>query len=111
MFPALLDEASVQRGMCDVYVQYELNNTLSEIWWFVPCCIIEICWLSKQLNEVTRLCFHLQQEKPKLIDPLDYEAVISELGDELKDDPLKDLILFPDNDFSVSVCVCVHFIL
>uniref|UniRef100_A0A667XW39 Dedicator of cytokinesis 10 n=1 Tax=Myripristis murdjan TaxID=586833 RepID=A0A667XW39_9TELE len=42
------------------------------------------------------------QEKPKLIDPLDYEAVISELGDELKEDPLRDLLLFPDNDFSVS---------
>uniref|UniRef100_A0A7N6AXM4 Dedicator of cytokinesis 10 n=1 Tax=Anabas testudineus TaxID=64144 RepID=A0A7N6AXM4_ANATE len=49
----------------------------------------------------------LCQEKPKLIDPLDYEAVISELSDELKEDPLKDLILFPENDFSVSVCKCV----
>uniref|UniRef100_A0A671WE96 Dedicator of cytokinesis 10 n=1 Tax=Sparus aurata TaxID=8175 RepID=A0A671WE96_SPAAU len=39
--------------------------------------------------------------------PLDYETVISELGDELKEDPLRDLLLFPDNDFSVSVCACV----
>lgn len=38
-----------------------------------------------------------------MIDPLDYETVISELGDELKEDPLRDLLLFPDNDFSVSV--------
>uniref|UniRef100_A0A3B4A3M4 PH domain-containing protein n=1 Tax=Periophthalmus magnuspinnatus TaxID=409849 RepID=A0A3B4A3M4_9GOBI len=37
-----------------------------------------------------------------MIDPLDYEAVISELGDELKEDPLRDLLLFPDNDFKVS---------
>ncbi|XP_028319594.1 dedicator of cytokinesis protein 10 isoform X4 [Gouania willdenowi] len=44
----------------------------------------------------------IMQEKPKLIDPLDYEAVISELGDELKEDPLGDLLLFPDNDFVVS---------
>uniref|UniRef100_A0A8D0D8E7 Dedicator of cytokinesis 10 n=1 Tax=Sander lucioperca TaxID=283035 RepID=A0A8D0D8E7_SANLU len=49
------------------------------------------------------LCFHLQQEKPKVIDPLDYETVISELADELKEDPLRDLLLFPDHDFSVSV--------
>ncbi|CAJ1065462.1 dedicator of cytokinesis protein 10 isoform X4 [Xyrichtys novacula] len=42
------------------------------------------------------------QEKPKVIDPLDYETVISELGDELKEDPLRDLLLFPENDFSVS---------
>uniref|UniRef100_A0A669CNM8 Dedicator of cytokinesis 10 n=1 Tax=Oreochromis niloticus TaxID=8128 RepID=A0A669CNM8_ORENI len=34
------------------------------------------------------------------IDPLDYETVISELGDECKEDPLRDLLLFPDNDFS-----------
>ncbi|MEQ2314605.1 hypothetical protein AMECASPLE_013862, partial [Ameca splendens] len=45
----------------------------------------------------------IMQEKPKLIDPLDYEAVISELWDELKEDPLRDLLLFPDNDFSVSM--------
>uniref|UniRef100_A0A8C6TP59 Dedicator of cytokinesis 10 n=1 Tax=Neogobius melanostomus TaxID=47308 RepID=A0A8C6TP59_9GOBI len=42
------------------------------------------------------------EEKPKLVDPLDYEAVVSELGDELKEDPLRDLLLFPDNDFTVS---------
>lgn len=49
----------------------------------------------------------MQQEKPKAIDPLDYEAVISKLGDELKEDPLRDLLLFPDNDFLVSVWVCL----
>uniref|UniRef100_A0A3Q2XK05 Dedicator of cytokinesis C/D N-terminal domain-containing protein n=1 Tax=Hippocampus comes TaxID=109280 RepID=A0A3Q2XK05_HIPCM len=49
-------------------------------------------------------CELSHQEKPKLIDPLDYEAVISELGAELKQDPLRELLLFPDNDFTVSVC-------
>uniref|UniRef100_A0A3P8YJA4 Dedicator of cytokinesis 10 n=1 Tax=Esox lucius TaxID=8010 RepID=A0A3P8YJA4_ESOLU len=44
------------------------------------------------------------QEKPKLIDPLDYEAVIGDLGEELKEDPLRDLLLFPDNDFTVCSC-------
>ncbi|XP_051965596.1 dedicator of cytokinesis protein 10 isoform X3 [Xyrauchen texanus] len=42
------------------------------------------------------------QEKPKLIDPLDYEAVISELEPELREDPLQDLLLFPEHDFTVS---------
>lgn len=50
---------------------------------------------------------HSQQEKPKLIDPLDYETVISELADELKEDPLRDLLVFPDNDFLVSMHVFV----
>uniref|UniRef100_A0A665UJD9 Dedicator of cytokinesis 10 n=1 Tax=Echeneis naucrates TaxID=173247 RepID=A0A665UJD9_ECHNA len=55
------------------------------------------------------LSFGLQQEKPKVIDPLDYEAVIAELGDELKEDPLRELLLFPDNDFTVSVCLWWSF--
>ncbi|XP_066565426.1 dedicator of cytokinesis protein 10 isoform X3 [Amia ocellicauda] len=42
------------------------------------------------------------QEKPKLIDPLDYEAVVSELETEFKEDPLKDLLEFPEDDFSVT---------
>ncbi|CAB1348500.1 unnamed protein product [Coregonus sp. 'balchen'] len=50
-------------------------------------------------NDFNRLSV---QEKPKLIDPLDYEAVICDLGDELKEDPLRELLLFPDNDFTVS---------
>lgn len=66
----------------------------------------------KQTSNILIKCLSvcLQQEKPKLIDPLDYETVVSELGDELKEDPLRDLLLFPDNDFSVSVCVrvCVY---
>uniref|UniRef100_A0A9J7ZTL4 Dedicator of cytokinesis 10 n=1 Tax=Cyprinus carpio carpio TaxID=630221 RepID=A0A9J7ZTL4_CYPCA len=43
-----------------------------------------------------------RQEKPKVIDPLDYEAVISELEPEFREDPLQDLLLFPDLDFTVS---------
>lgn len=51
-----------------------------------------------------------QQEKPKLIDPLDYEAVISELEPEFREDPLQDLLLFPDLDFTVSalLSLCVY---
>uniref|UniRef100_A0A8C2HI05 Dedicator of cytokinesis 10 n=1 Tax=Cyprinus carpio TaxID=7962 RepID=A0A8C2HI05_CYPCA len=45
-----------------------------------------------------------------LIDPLDYEAVISELEPELREDPLQDLLLFPDLDFTVSasLSLCVQ---
>uniref|UniRef100_A0A8C5AC63 Dedicator of cytokinesis 10 n=1 Tax=Gadus morhua TaxID=8049 RepID=A0A8C5AC63_GADMO len=49
-----------------------------------------------------RLSTSTTQEKPKQIDPLDYEAVICELLVDLQEDPLRDLLLFPDNDFSVS---------
>nr|XP_015216476.1 PREDICTED: dedicator of cytokinesis protein 10 isoform X3 [Lepisosteus oculatus] len=44
----------------------------------------------------------IMQEKPKLVDPLDYETVISELEPEQKEEPLKDLLVFPEDDFSVS---------
>uniref|UniRef100_A0A8C1R9J2 Dedicator of cytokinesis 10 n=1 Tax=Cyprinus carpio TaxID=7962 RepID=A0A8C1R9J2_CYPCA len=49
-------------------------------------------------------------EKPKVIDPLDYEAVISELEPEFREDPLQDLLLFPDLDFTVSasLSLCVQ---
>ncbi|XP_056612154.1 dedicator of cytokinesis protein 10 isoform X2 [Triplophysa dalaica] len=46
----------------------------------------------------------ITQEKPKLIDPLDYEAAILELEPELRKDPQQDLLLFPELDFTVSTC-------
>uniref|UniRef100_A0A9J8BJL4 Dedicator of cytokinesis 10 n=1 Tax=Cyprinus carpio carpio TaxID=630221 RepID=A0A9J8BJL4_CYPCA len=50
-----------------------------------------------------------RHEKPKVIDPLDYEAVISELEPELREDPLQDLLLFPDLDFTVTLTVACQY--
>ncbi|XP_048460342.1 dedicator of cytokinesis protein 10 isoform X3 [Rhincodon typus] len=44
----------------------------------------------------------LVQEKPKIIEPRDYEAIMEECEGQIQDHPLKDMLLFPDDDFSIS---------
>ena len=42
-------------------------------------------------------------EKSKVVDPLDYENVIAQIKTQIYSNPLRDLLMFPKEDISVSV--------
>jgi hypothetical protein len=46
------------------------------------------------------------QAKPKLIEPLDYENVIVQKKTQILNDCLREMLLFPYDDFQVSGCHC-----
>lgn len=72
---------------------------------FVKQCIfatwrgISLFWDSDSNN----LClWSLTKEKAKVVEPLDYENVITQRKTQIYSDPLRDLLMFPMEDISVS---------
>lgn len=59
-----------------------------------------LCLMS--LTILTLLFFSLMKEKTKIVEPLDYENVITQRKTQIYSDPLRDLLMFPMEDISVS---------
>lgn len=51
----------------------------------------------------------LLQSKPQLVEPIDFENFILKNKTLLQNDPQRELLLYPPDDISVSVC-CVFFV-
>lgn len=51
------------------------------------------------------------QEQPKIIEPLDYEAVVFQRKAQIHSDPHRDLLLCPVDDVSVSSLILSHCVI
>lgn len=51
---------------------------------------------------ILTLFLSLIKEKTKIVEPLDYENVITQRKTQIYSDPLRDLLMFPMEDISVS---------
>lgn len=54
------------------------------------------------------LCLFLQN-KPHLVEPIDFESFVSKNKTLLQNDPQRELLLYPQDDISVSYYSCISY--
>lgn len=55
----------------------------------------------------TLICLFVLQNKPQLVEPIDFETFILRNKTVLQNDPQRELLLYPSDDVSVRIIKCL----
>jgi len=54
------------------------------------------------------ICSFVLQNKPQLVEPIDFETFVLRNKTVLQNDPQRELLLYPSDDVSVRIIKCVN---